>query len=100
MATATQEMRKCRTCSENLAYVPFGTRQYGAPGYLTGWVHASTGQERGEGSDGSVLDWHLAGPKARCPKCKSEQYVTTDEAWGWAMDCQDCGHHDFRSIGD
>ena len=100
MPATTAEIRKCRTCDEDMAYVPFGTRKYGQPGYLTGWVHAATGQERGDGSDGGVLNWHLAGPKPRCPKCQSERYVTTDEAWGWALDCRDCGHHDFRSIGD
>lgn len=78
----------CAGCGEEIAY--YHDR------YLTGdWVH--TGTER---SRCATDQFNIANPAPRCSQCGSLDVVWTQQAWGDAKDCLDCGNHAFYSIGD
>ncbi|KWW97362.1 hypothetical protein LI90_4334 (plasmid) [Carbonactinospora thermoautotrophica] len=71
----------CRTCRNEIQIVQ--TSQY-----LYGWRHV----------DETIQ--HRADPLPTCPKCGSENYTYSQQAWADVWDCGDCGHRDWFSIGD
>jgi hypothetical protein len=88
----------CGTCAEPIEYlrstwqVDRGT--YRDPnGHDSTWFHVG-GEVWGE-------PFHLAAPPARCPKCRSLNYVH-DETDPWANydRCGDCGYTYRFSLGD
>ena len=94
--TVTPVYRPCAECGEDVDYIPESKRRSIAD---PGWVHVATG--KGWGGDGAAtLENHLAHPLPRCRKCGSENYAYSETPWGNQWDCQDCGQHDYYSIGD
>jgi hypothetical protein len=62
------------------------------------WHHLSLNHPSFSGDTKGVCGY--ARRADRCPKCKSLQCKTTQEAWGNSTDCPECGYHSFYSIGD
>lgn len=98
-AEPARDPRECVTCGEPVRYL---SEREAARIADAGWIHAGTGQRRAAGSARRLpqFDFHWAEPAPRCPACRSRNYTVTDEAWGVASDCGDCGRHDYMSIGD
>lgn len=78
----------CANCPEEIAY--YHDQNLGGD-----WVH--TGTER---IVCATERFNIADPAPRCPKCRSHNVTWTEQEWGNAQDCPDCGHHAFHSIDD
>lgn len=92
--SVTPAYQPCETCGGDVTYIPEST----GGAWNSGWRHVADGKYLGTPDAYGVP--HGAAPRPRCPKCKSEAYTCTAQAWGNAWDCADCGHHVYYSIGD
>jgi len=93
--TGTTTDRKCGRCSKTvlIEHALDASTYERAVGLTLHFRHADSLSQRC--ADGA---WIKVDPQ--CPKCHSERVTVTQEAWGDATDCPDCGYRDFRSIGD
>lgn len=83
------EFEPCVHCDEEITFYYYGRSATGEQ------VHTGTDLVRC-----STSGFSLAERRPRCTKCGSAAVTWTAEAWGDSVDCADCGHHEFHSIGD
>jgi ribosomal protein S27E len=96
MDVTAEPVTPCRCCGEAISYTPEGKRRSIAD---PGWIHVTTGS--GWCGDGRATAANqMACPHPSCPGCRSERYVYSQTPWGNQWDCEDCGRHDYFSIGD